>query len=341
MKTGLITSAVAHAAVLTFGIVSLAAPKQLEVPDVDALPIDIIPFSELTKMVAGDKKAEPSTTPAPKPTVRPRNPEPAVNVGDSKSDIKADAPKTENLPPVEKVQVPTAKPDPLPPREETPVSTPELAPEPKPQTDIAMLLKQSETIDPEQPVEETFEKLPDRVAAPRKRPERPKPESAQTNDRKDQDEPKEAVKKAAKEVEEEDAKKKAVLDKAKASAGGAKSSSKPASLGAQKANSQTTMSKNELDAMRSALEGCFNAGDLPGHQDAATMRAKVSFKLTKSGQIDGLVRAKVTGTSGSTRAVFTRRVKNAVKECQPYSLPADKYDTWKDVVVNFSLTDLL
>lgn len=341
MKTGLITSAVAHAAVLTFGIVSLAAPKQLVVPDVDALPVDIVPYSELTKTVAGDKKAELSATPAPKPTTKPPNPEPAVNIGDSKSDIKAEAPKTENLPPVEKVQVPTAKPDPLPPREETPVSTPELAPEPKPQTDIAMLLKQSETIDPEQTVKETFEELPDTVATPKKRPERPKPDSAQTNERKDQEKPKQAIEKAAKEAEENDAKKKAVLDKAKASAGGAKSSSKPASLGAQKANSNSTLSKNELDAMRSALEGCFNAGDLPGHQDAATMRAQVTFKLTKSGQIEGLVRAKVTGTSGSTRAVFTRRVKNAVKECQPYSLPADKYDTWKDVVVNFSLTDLL
>ena len=71
------------------------------------------------------------------------------------------------------------------------------------------------------------------------------------------------------------------------------------------------------------------------------MRARVTFKLTIDGRIDGLVRAKVTGTSGATRAVFSRRVKNAVKECQPYKLPPEKFDTWSDVVVNFSLTDLL
>ena len=71
------------------------------------------------------------------------------------------------------------------------------------------------------------------------------------------------------------------------------------------------------------------------------MRARVTFKLTKAGEVEGLIRAKVTGTSGATRAVFSRRVKNAVRECSPYKLPADKYETWSDVVVNFSLTDLL
>ena len=71
------------------------------------------------------------------------------------------------------------------------------------------------------------------------------------------------------------------------------------------------------------------------------MRARVTFRLSRAGDIEGIVRARVTGTSGATKAVFSRRVKNAVKECAPYRLPAEKYETWADVVVNFSLTDLL
>ena len=341
MKAGLTISALAHVGVLAFGIVSLASPKQMEVPDVEALPIDIIPYSELTKSVAGAKKAEPSTNPAPKPTVAPPVEEPAVNVGDAKTDIKAEAPKVTEQPPVEKVEAPAAVPEPTPPEPEVPVPTPKLAPEPQPKTDIALLVKENEPTVAEEPVEEDVLALPKKVAVPKTRPQRPKPEIAKTNKRKVEEDP--AKKNAPKtaDANDSDAKQKAVIDKAEASAGGAKRSQEEAALGAQKANSETTLSQNELDAMRSALESCFNAGDLPGHQDASTMRARVTFKLTIDGRIDGLVRAKVTGTSGATRAVFSRRVKNAVKECQPYKLPPEKFDTWSDVVVNFSLTDLL
>ncbi|NKB50869.1 MAG: hypothetical protein GKR97_01375 [Rhizobiaceae bacterium] len=341
MKAGLTTSALAHVAVLAFGIVSLAAPKQLEVPDIEALPIDIVPYEELTKSIAGAKKADPSTKPTPRPTRTVRLEEPAVNVGDTDKDIKADAPKDNKQPPKEKVEAPAAEPDPTPPKPKTPVPTPDLAPEPKPKTDIALLLKQNQPDEAETPEEESPIVLPKRVSVPKKRPKRPKAETAQTNKRKDEVKPTETTKAKAEESKESDATKKAVLDKAKTSAGGAKRSTEQASLGTKKSNNATKLSQNEMDALRSALEGCFNAGDLPGHQDAANMRARVTFKLTLAGEIEGLVRAKVTGTSGATRAVFSRRVKNAVKECAPYKLPADKYDTWADVVVNFSLTDLL
>ncbi len=341
MKAGIASSLLAHATLLTLGIVSLAAPPQLTVPDVEALPIDIIPYEELTKTIQGDRKADRKPKPAPKKTAVAPRPEPAVNVGESKQDVKAEAPKIERTPPVEKVEAPTPKPAPTPVKEETPVPTPKLATESKPKTDIAMLLKKSESVETEVPVEEVFKKLPDRVAAPKPRPQKPKPEAAQTTKRKT--EPKVAAKPEKKVAETK--KKvddiKAVLDKAKASAGGAKASTQEAALGAKKSNNDTKLSQNELDALRSALEGCFNAGDLPGHQDAASMTARVTFRLTRSGDVDGRVKAKVSGTSGSTRGVFSRRVKNAILDCAPYKLPAEKYDTWSEVVVNFSLKDLL
>lgn len=304
MKAGLTTSSLAHIAVLGFGIVSLAAPKPLEVPDVEALPVDIIPFEELTKTMQGAKDAELGKTPAPKPTTALPTTQPAVNIGETKTDIKADAPEVENTPPVEKVVAPSAE-----------------SPPAEPETDIAMLLKEKPPLDTEEPAEEAFEKLPEKVATPKERPDR----TTAKNDQKKQ----------------EDATEKAVLDKARASAGGAKRSTQEASLGTRKSNNAGKLSQNELDALRNALQQCFTVGDLTGHDDAATMRARVTFKLTRSGAIDGLVRARVTGTSGATRAVFARRVKNAVQECAPYSLPQDKYDTWADVVVNFSLADML
>lgn len=340
MKSGFAISALAHASLLAFGIVSLAAPKPLQVPDVEALPIDIIPFEELTKSVAGAKKAPPSTKPAPTPTKAPPREEPAENVGNTDTDLKAEAPKAEKAPPVEKVEAPRANPEPTPPKPAATVPTPELAPDPKPKTDIAMLLKQNDPVEPAEPVEESADALPKKVTIPKPRPARPKPETAQTNQRKNDEQTSQKRQTEQAEKRESDAPKKAVLDKAEANASGAKRSNEEAALGTRETTA-TKLSQNELDALRTALEGCFNAGDLPGHKDAATMRARVTFKLTRSGEIDGLVRAKISGTSGATRAVFSRRVKNAVKECAPYNLPPEKYETWADVVVNFSLTDLL
>ena len=78
------------------------------------------------------------------------------------------------------------------------------------------------------------------------------------------------------------------------------------------------------------------------HPDAQKMRAKVEFKLTKSGDIDGRVKVKVTGTDRGTSATLAVNVRGTIQECAPYSnLPAEKYETWKDMVVNFSLQDML
>ena len=44
MKAGLTTSVVLHAALLGFGLISLSAPRAIEVADVEALPVDIVPI---------------------------------------------------------------------------------------------------------------------------------------------------------------------------------------------------------------------------------------------------------------------------------------------------------
>ena len=85
MKAGVTASIVAHIAFLALGVVSLAAPPPLAVPDVEALPIDIVPIESLTKSIQGDRKAKPKTPPAPKQTKRKTQVRDAKNVGDTKS----------------------------------------------------------------------------------------------------------------------------------------------------------------------------------------------------------------------------------------------------------------
>ena len=82
--------------------------------------------------------------------------------------------------------------------------TPELAPEPEPKKEIAMLDKPEETPDVKETVEEAFEKLPQKVATPKKRPTAKKPETAATNKR---EETKEIAKEEAKPTPKKEVKK--------------------------------------------------------------------------------------------------------------------------------------
>ncbi|MEE9375064.1 MAG: hypothetical protein V3V04_01880 [Rhizobiaceae bacterium] len=328
---------IAHIAVLTWGMVSLASPPPLRAPDVEALPIDIIPIESITKTIKGDKKADPAKKPAPKKTKLPPKIKQAVNIGDTKNDTKAKAPKVQKTPPVEKTEAPVPVERPAPQKKSTPVPTPKLAPKPK--TDIAMLLKKSEALEPDKPAEEAFKKLPQTVAAPKQRPTKPKPETAQTTKRKEVK--KVTSKKTKKTKKKSDATKKAVVNKTKSSSGGAKRSKKKTALGAKKSNNSTKLAQSEIDALRGRLEGCWSVGDLTGHPDADKMRAKVTFKLTRAGTIDGRVKVKVSVSDRGTKATLAVRVRAAVTECAPYELPKEKYETWRDVVVNFSLRDML
>ncbi len=373
MKLGLVASTGIHAALLAWGMVTLASPPPLKVVDVEALPVDLVPIESITQTVKGSKKAKPSNKPAPKRTKNQNLITKAVHVGDTKTDIKAEAKKAIKAPPVEKTAVPTPAPKPPPAKKPAPAPKPKVAekPEPKPKTDIAMLTKKAqEAKPPEKTAEEAFKKLPEKVAPPKKRPEKPKPEKAEKVEKKpekpkpEKKKPKKPEKKTAetekkndskkdakkvtskkpsdtKTKKKSDATKKAVVNNADPNAGGAKSSKEKAGLGAKKSNNASKLSQSEIDAVRGRLEGCWSVSDLTGHPDAAKMRARVTFKLTKSGELDGRVKVKVTGTDRGTKATLAVRVRAAVTECAPYNLPADKYENWSNVVVNFSLQDML
>ena len=49
MKTGLILSSVAHVAVMTWGVFALPEPARLEAPEIDALPVEIVPFEDFER----------------------------------------------------------------------------------------------------------------------------------------------------------------------------------------------------------------------------------------------------------------------------------------------------
>ncbi len=345
MKSGVIISTAIHATILTWGLWNIAAPEPFVVSRVEALPADFVPFDEYTRSIEGDLKASKNEKPAPVQTMNPPEREPAKNVGDTKIDIKSEVkapPKSEQVdisapPPKAKEaeQSPAIKPEPQPEEtvKETPVPTNELSSLNEPPIPVN-----------EQKFEEApakadeglnFAKLPDSAPLPVSRPRPPKPKTAKTQQRKEPDEIKQAIDKASakdNEISSED-KIAALLNKQDPVATGKKRSPKPVSLGSENSNSSQMLSRSEMDALRNAIEQCWNVP--MGLSNVEEMRVTITMNLAKDGNIDGRVDVEATGGHSQTRRAFAESARRAVLKCAPYNLPNEKYDTWSRVVVNF------
>ncbi|MGF7006422.1 hypothetical protein [Aminobacter sp. BE322] len=354
MKTGLATSVVLHAAVLGFGLFSLSAPSALEVADVEALPVDIVPVESITQIQKGDKKAPANEKPAPTPTKRPDIVADAQNVGDNQ--IDSDKPPT---PEPTKKQVETTgapPPSPKPELKPTPVEKPkpepvkqaEQKPAPVPATEVTPEPQPKQEVKPD-PVAETIVsdqaeaeavKLPENAPAPEAKPKPPQAQTAKTPDRKQEDkQTQQASAKPKSEEKQFDADEvAALLNKEKPSGGGAKRSTEQASLGGKKDTGGSKLSQSEMDALRGAIQRCWNVP--AGAADAQNLRVSIQFKLSQSGEIEGRPEIISGGGSAGIERAAAESARRAVLQCAPYNLPADKYEAWADVIVNFDPSEM-
>lgn len=349
MRLGVALSSTAHAAVLAWGLLSFSAPAPLEVADVEALPIDIVPIEEFTQSVQGDKKADLSETPAPKPTQRPDVVENAENIGESQNDLKPqpEAKPAEQPVEVAKAETPPPSPTPTPaPKQETEVPP---APEdtPAPTTEMAALNEPAVPVTEEVPSEEAtpaeaseqFASLQDVSVVPTRRPEPPKPKTAETTKRKKPEKPA-STKSASSDKKEEKVTDEiaSLLNKQEPASSGAKKSDQQASLGTRKPSKSGKLSTSEMDALRAAIEQCWSVP--AGLADAEDMRVTVTIRLLPDGSIEGRPDVQATGGESGARRAFAGSARRAVQKCAPYSLPKEKYDTWAEVVVNFSAAEM-
>ncbi len=65
MRGSLATSTVLHAALLAVGLVTFSAPRQMQVAEVESLPVDIVPVEQFATTMKGDKKAPKAERSAP------------------------------------------------------------------------------------------------------------------------------------------------------------------------------------------------------------------------------------------------------------------------------------
>ncbi|MDN3720776.1 hypothetical protein QW131_19925 [Roseibium salinum] len=150
MRAGLIASLAGHTAILVWGLIAFPDAESFSVPQVDSLPVELVPVEELTKLRIGEKTAEVRDVAAVQPSETPskETPKPADKPGESKvqqptqptpAPTPAPAPAPEPEPVAEPEPAPEPEPavEPEPAPEPEPATEPEPAPEPEPQQEAA------------------------------------------------------------------------------------------------------------------------------------------------------------------------------------------------------------
>jgi len=315
MRVGLIVSIVGHATVLLWGLVSLPGAEPLGAPPIDAMPVELVDIGELTELKKGSKTAAPSEAPQAA-TIETKTPDapPVEDPGNAKA--PQDAPPTPETSKVAAVPDAGAPPPEAPePPQESPAE-PEAAPPPPP-----------EPAPSEAQVEETPEPAPSTAPVvapktPQKKPAPPKPskqkpvQTAQANDKSKFNSDKIS----------------ALLDKQTPSGGGTQTPSGAAALGSDKGTSTTKMTLSELDALRSQIQRCWNPP--VGATDGDAIIVKIHMELNPDGSVVGQPEVVNSSAAPFFRAAADS-ARRAILRCQPYQLPAAKYDTWREVTVNF------
>jgi outer membrane biosynthesis protein TonB len=93
------------------------------------------------------------------------------------------------------------------------------------------------------------------------------------------------------------------------------------------------MAATLIDALRQKLAGCWSVP--PGAREA-NITVKIRFFLTPDGSVSGYPEV-LNGSGDPLFATTAQSAISAVMECQRYDfMPAERYDLWKDITVNFN-----
>ncbi|MEF2551159.1 hypothetical protein VQ042_07245 [Aurantimonas sp. A2-1-M11] len=350
MKSGVVLSTLLHGAVLTWGLWSLSAPEPLQMAPVESLPVDLVPIEEFSQSMIGAREAPVTETPSPDPTETPETlPMPAENVGDNETDLATPPTPIQRPVPTEQAAAasPAEPPAPEPAPEPEPEPAPEPAPpepEPEPEPDPTPVEQPAEVAPPQpDPVEQAIaeaeaapepEPTPQNVPVPAMKPRPPAPRVAEPTPVEPRTpEPTRQAETSTPEESQFDADQiAALLNKEKSAGGGARRSEQQASLGTDR-QTGGKLSQSELDALRGQIQRCWSPPS--GVSEAGSLRISIQMRLDPTGNLEA--RPEIIGGGGGSmiERVAGEAALRAVQRCAPYNLPAEKYDTWADVVVNF------
>lgn len=314
MRTSLVISVVTHAAILAAATLSFPSIKPYEVEPMKTVPVDIVDISDITKLKSGSKAAKPADQakvaekPAEKPPVKEQpKQEPPKKV----AQLPPQPPKQPDAPKV-------ATPAPTPPRPKPAEAKPEPKPTPEPAPKKA-----------EPKPDETKVAAATPTPVPPVRPAHvPKPQPAKPA----QPERKFDADKIA-----------ALLNKAPDRSAAAQPTETPIMAKADPglgdpSGLDARMSVSEIDALRGQIARCWNPPI--GVQGAEDLAVRIHLALNLDGTLAGPPELLSSG-SGIAFQAAADSARRAVLRCQPYQLPPQKYETWRDINVNFDPREML
>jgi len=322
VRPGLAVSALAHAALIAWGFLSLHATP-IDASDIEQIPVDFVQLSDTTKLNKGVTTAElRKDEPAPEPATKVAPEPPPLPTPAPQPDAQqTPAPPAPTPPPDPTPPPPQAQPQPAPPSPEPPQPQPTPPPPPPPEPAPPPPAPSTEPA-PTPPPEKTAAAAP---PVPRLRPNVPKPKPAQPSPKTD----------ASKDMDEVAA----LLDKSKLEEMAAEQpSTQPPTAGSPTASSTNVkMTADELDALRAKLAQCWSPP--LGWTDPAQVRVVLMLNLNQDGTVAGDPQV-LEAPQGQYAETAPESALRAVRRCAPYNLPADKYDAWKQVKVTFDPKDM-
>jgi colicin import membrane protein len=327
---------------------ALSAPDSFDVADVESLPVELVTLAEITQIQQGAEDAKVDGPATPEQTDEPPITDDAENIGDQARDQAAPETEEQQTVAVDQAVLPKPSeaptPDTAPRPEPVEEAQPEEQPPAEPTTQVASIPEPRQEIEPDpvpdatessQPLPEEVKEsiIPDEVPLPSSRPEPPQAQTAQTPERKEEQVQQQADSQPkAPDSDSKEDEVAALLNQEQASGGGAQRSTEQASFGGDRTTAGSELTQSEMDGLRNQIQACWSP---PAALDAADLKVSVRFKLDQAGKVEG--RPSITESSGN-RAADESAVR-AILRCeqmnQGYKLPAEKYDSWRDVVVNF------
>ena len=331
-RPGWVASAALHAGVVALTFFSW--PTSYVTPEpTEFVPVELLPIAETTNVAASSRADEPKEKPAPAAKPDPR-PKPAPKPAPPKPEPKPEPPKPEP---------PKPEPEPAPPPEPKPAPKPEPkpAPEPKPEPAPAPPTPRAKPKEAKEPPKEVAEAKPEKKPEPEKKPD-PKPEKKP--EKKPDSKPAE---KPADEEEDfdldsviaglEDKEKKD--DTSESAPEERKAEGTKPQRGAGDPNRATAAIQ---DAFKTQVSKCWDTAAFAGAPEAEKLVVALRIRLNRDGSLNGLPQYEDPGRLSDpyyrTAAEAGRR---AVMQCQNYTLPADAYDQWSVLIVEFNPSQMI
>jgi len=308
-----------HLGILLAAVVVLPAPEEFRVTPQEALPVEIVNIEDVSKRMAMTRDApeKPVEKPAPK--------------------IREPQPKPKPQPAREKVEA-RPEPKPAPEPEPEPVKKVEPAPAPDP-ADLKKLVEKVAEPEPEKaaPAPAPKPKAARPAPKPRARPRVIRKLAALH--RKKRQKPKKPHKRRKDAIDEIAALLNKVDETPKARPPEAEETGTPRRGPADMAGTDATLSADLVDALRQKVESCWNVP--AGVRDAEGLRVRVRFQMSPEGLVTGGPEVLNTMAHPAFDAAARSAVR-AVLACQPYDfLPPEKYEAWKDIILNFDPSRML